>query len=140
MRDKEVNNILEKFEKQEYPLVPILENDIDYSDMYKLAEKITENVNFEYLTNDLGLLKKVENVKAEFTLYALTSKGRSVLRQGGWVKYLERLEKIEIKKELKQDYELKIAEFQSKNTRLPYYISACGVIISFVALIISCNK
>ena len=97
-------------------------------------------MNFEYLTNDLGLLKKVENVKAEFTLYALTSKGRSVLRQGGWVKYLERLEKIEIKKELKQDYELKIAEFQSKNTRLPYYISACGVIISFVALIISCNQ
>ena len=139
MRDKEVNDILWKFEKQEYPLVPILENDIDFSDIYKLVEKITENVNFEYLTNDLKLIKRVENVKAEFTLYALTSKGRSVLRQGGWLKYLKKKEEIQNKKELKQDYELKIVEFQAKNPRLPYYIALGSFILAMASFIKSCS-
>ena len=54
--------------------------------------------------------------------------------------YRKRIDKIEAKKELKEDYELKIAEFQAKNPRLPYFISIFGLIISFMAFINSCNS
>tara|TARA_R110002051_G_scaffold198878_1_gene265968 strand:+ start:3233 stop:3595 length:363 start_codon:yes stop_codon:yes gene_type:complete len=120
MRDIEVDEILEKLNNQEYPLYPVLENDIDYEDTIKLAEKITENVNFQYLENELKLIKRVENVKAEFALYSLTSKGRRVLRKGGWLKYLDFKDRIEQRKEDKEEFELKITKAQSKYPYLPY--------------------
>ncbi|SIR18777.1 hypothetical protein [Maribacter ulvicola] len=140
MTDKEIDEILKKFENQQYPLIPFEYQNDDYSDEYKLADKITESINFTYLIEEVKLLRLVENVKAEFNLYSLTAKGRKVLRQGGWIKYLERKEKIEIKKEKKEDFELKILEFQAKYPRLPYYIAFASVLISFLAFINSYNS
>ncbi|APZ47711.1 hypothetical protein BW723_16040 [Polaribacter reichenbachii] len=140
MRDEEVNKILEKLNNQEYPLYPVLENDIDYDDPIKLAEKITENVNFQYLEDELKLIKRVENVKAEFALYSLTSKGRRVLRKGGWLEYLKIKDKIEQRKEDKEEFELKITKAQSKYPYLPYWLAFGGVFVSFLAFINSCNS
>lgn len=140
MTDKEIDDYLKKFELQKYPLIPFVYENEMYEDEFKLADKMTESVNFNYLTDEVKLLKIVKNVKADFNLYSLTAKGRKVLRQGGWLKYLERKEEIEIRKEKKENAELKISEFQARNQHLPYIVSFCGVFISIVSLFITCNN
>lgn len=141
MTDKEINDFLINIEKDESQTSIInLGGDVSAMEKADILNYEKEYTRHQYLSSELKLIKISLSNDNGLVLFTLTKKGRKVLRLGGWLKYLERKDKIEAKKELKEDYELKIAEFQAKNPRLPYFISICGLIISFMAFINSCNS
>ena len=106
---------------------------------WKIERKGKERI-FEYLKEEVGLIKKTSGSYDNYIVYCLTKKGKKIVRLGGWLKYIERQDKIEERQEKKENAELKITEFQSRNQNLPYIVSISGVIISIVALIINCSS
>jgi hypothetical protein len=142
MTDKEVNDFLIKINREEDSVI-LFEKNTDISKI-EIREDFIKYTNeervFEYLKEEVGLIKKTSGSYDNYIVYGLTKKGKKIVRLGGWLKYIERQDKIEERQEKKENAELKITEFQSRNQNLPYIVSISGVIISIVALIINCSS
>jgi hypothetical protein len=139
MTDKEVDGFLIELERSDYKITSF-DKKIDSQNFVpeNAIKTFTKSFNLDYLTNELKLIKYL-NTLLETEIYGLTKKGRKIVRLGGWLKYIERQDEIEKKKKLKQDYELKIIEFQAKNPRLPYYIAIGSFILAMFSFIKSCS-
>lgn len=139
MKDKDIDDLLKYIygnENQIFPYILNIEDEVNKDK--NILEYYKEIIEFEYLEFDLDLLNKKE-LDENHIIYFLTSKSREIIRNGGWLKYIELKNEKENRIIRKEIAELKIAEFQSRNPKLPYYISISGVIISFISLVISCN-
>ncbi len=140
MTDKQVDSLLKDIEKSDFKIASFNKNiDTENFDPKKAVDTLNKSFHLSYLIEELKLIKHLQKLGKE-DLYGLTKKGRKVIRLGGWLKYLERLDDIEKKRELKEDYELRITAFQAKNQYLPYILSFCGVFISIASLFITCNS
>jgi hypothetical protein len=142
MTDKEIDEYLKKISESHLQVIIFKKQEnIVNEGKEEFLKKFKEQFNYVYLCDELKLFKEISKGDNE-GIYAfdLTKKGRKVLRLGGWLKYIERQEDVEKKKELKEDYELKITEFQARNQHLPYIVSFCGVFISLISLLITCSS
>jgi hypothetical protein len=141
MKDKDVDEYLKELENKKYPFSGFKGfSNFKWDEDDELLDKFNEYIDYKYLSEELKLIKKIEKTDTEILFFIFTKKGRKVMRLGGWLKYLDRKEEIEKKNELKEDYELKIVEFQAKNPRLPYYIAIGSFIIAILSFINSCNS
>jgi hypothetical protein len=104
-----------------------------------LVEKFTKSFNYEYLCSEVKLIRP-SNKDDGIVFFSLTKKGRKVIRIGGWLKYLERQDEIEKRKEEKENLELQITKAHAKYPYLPYWLAFGGVFVSFLAFINSCNS
>ena len=140
MKDKDVDEYLKELENQKYPFSGFKGfGNFKWNKDEELLDKFNEYIDYKYLSEELKLIKKIEKTDIEILFFIFTKKGRKVMRLGGWLKYLDRKEEIEKKNELKEDYELKIVEFQAKNPRLPYYIAIGSFILAMFSFIKSCS-
>jgi hypothetical protein len=140
MKDKDVDEYLKELENKKYPFSGFKGfSNFKWDKDDELLDKFNEYIDYKYLSEELKLIKKIEKTDTEILFFIFTKKGRKVMRLGGWLKYLDRKEEIEKKNELKEDYELKIAEFQAKNPRLPYYIAFGSFILAMFSFIKSCS-
>jgi hypothetical protein len=139
MTDKQVDYFLNELEKTEYK-ISTFDKDVDLEnfDAQKVVDTMNKSFHIMYLIQELKLIRDLQEI-GNTSIYGLTKKGRKVVRLGGWLKYLERQDQIEKKKELKEGYELKIVEFQAKNPRLPYYIALGSFILAMLSFIKSCS-
>ncbi|WP_299249788.1 hypothetical protein [uncultured Lacinutrix sp.] len=71
--------------------------------------------------------------------FHVTSYGNKVIKDGGWKKFTENNINREKQKELKENLDLRISQFQVKTKWLPYWVSGISLIISLYALIASSN-
>jgi hypothetical protein len=139
MNDKQVDDLLKEIERHDWELTAFnKEIDVENIKIEDVIEIFNKSIHISYLMEELGLIRFIQVIQ-ETNFYGFTKKGRKVVRLGGWLKYLERQDEIEKKKELKQDYELKIIEFQAKNPRLPYYIAIGSFILAMFSFIKSCS-
>ena len=140
MKDKDVDEYLKELENKKYPFSGFKGfSNFKWNKDEELLDKFNEYIDYKYLSEELKLIKKIEKTDIEILFFIFTKKGRKVMRLGGWLKYLDRKEEIEKKNELKEDYELKIVEFQAKNPRLPYYIAIGSFILAMFSFIKSCS-
>jgi hypothetical protein len=140
MTDKQVDYFLKELEKSKYKLTTFNKKiDTINFNPEKVAEIMVKSFEVIYLVEELKLIRFSQNIN-EVQFYSLTKKGRKVIRLGGWLKYLERQDEIEKRKERKENAELRISEFQARNQHLPYIVSFCGVIISMVSLFFTCSN
>lgn len=139
MKDKDVDDFLKELDSKEFQITGYESlRYFDKENPENSLKKLNISVNFDYLVNEIKLLKIIS--QGEISFFSLSKKGRKVMRVGGWLKYLDRRNEIENKKVLKEDYELKITKFQANNPRLPYYASFGGLIFSVLAFVNSCNS
>ena len=139
MNDKQVDDLLKEIERHDWELTAFnKEIDVENIKIEDVIEIFNKSIHISYLMEELGLIRFIQVIQ-ETNFYGFTKKGRKVVRLGGWLKYLERQDEIEKKKELKQNYELKIIEFQAKNPRLPYYIAIGSFILAMFSFIKSCS-
>ena len=135
MTDKEVNEYLDdlnnKIGKREVLDVDVLKH--KKADEYAM-KSMNNLINVTYLKNDLGLINDVFDDNKTVSVIYLTPKGKKVLRLGGWIKYLEREEEIEMKKEQKENYDLRISKLQANTSWFPYLVSIIGIGLSIWAL------
>ncbi len=75
-----------------------------------------------------GLISKTEDI------YIITEYGFIVAQYKSWSKYLSHQKELINRKQLKENLDLKISEFQVRTKFLPYYISLISIIISVIAL------
>jgi hypothetical protein len=140
MTDKQIDDLLKEIERHAWEVTSFnKEIDGENFKLENIIETFNKSIHISYLMEELGLIRFIQVIK-ETNFYGFTKKGRKVVRLGGWLKYLERQDKIEKRKEKKENAELKITEFQARNQNLPYIVSISGVIISIVALIINCSS
>ena len=140
MKDKDVDEYLKELENKKYPFSGFKGfSNFKWNKDEELLDKFNEFFDYKYLSEELKLIKKKEKTDTEILFFIFTKKGRKVMRLGGWLKYLDRKEEIEKKNELKEDYELKIVEFQARNPRLPYYIAIGSFILAMFSFIKSCS-
>jgi hypothetical protein len=139
MNDKQVDDLLKEIERHDWELTAFnKEIDVENIKIEDVIEIFNKSIHISYLMEELGLIRFIQVIQ-ETNFYGFTKKGRKVVRLGGWLKYLERQDEIEKKKELKQNYELKIIAFQAKNPRLPYYIAIGSFILAMFSFIKSCS-
>lgn len=138
MEDKDVEYLLNFIDKSEDKIFPF-NPEISADKEKEISKYYHEIMKFEYMEYDLKLLNSIE-IADNYKVYSLNSKAKGIQRNGGWYEYLK-LKKHKEEREIRREIsELKISEFQSNNPKLPYFISICGVLVSFAALIITLNK
>jgi hypothetical protein len=136
MTDKEVNDFLIKINREEDSVI-LFEKNTDISKI-EIREDFIKYTNeeriFEYLKEEVGLIKKTSGSYDNYVVYGLTKKGIDIIRKGGWLNHIE-IEKQKIKrKEEKERFDLRISKLQAKTGWLPYIISVIGIGISIWAL------
>ncbi|WP_298884253.1 hypothetical protein [uncultured Polaribacter sp.] len=139
MSDKEINDFLNKINNSFNGIYPFSNNISVSESVENKAIKLKEIINLEYFEKDLGLIIILFK-ESEGKTAILSSKGKKVIRLGGWIEYLKREEKLEKKREQKENFDLKISKFQSNTTWLPYIASGIGLILSIIAIVISLIK
>lgn len=138
MNDKDIQDLLDYIYNNEHQFLPWNLDSNDVKDI-EFLNNLKEIIKFEYLEYDLKLLNS-KVIEGDLVAYYLTSLSREIIRNGGWIEYQKNIDKNNERKIRKEISELKISEFQSKNPRLPYFISICGVIISLLVFVKSCIK
>tara|TARA_R110001632_G_scaffold232421_1_gene373161 strand:+ start:2183 stop:2710 length:528 start_codon:yes stop_codon:yes gene_type:complete len=140
MTDKQVDYYLKELEKSEYK-VGIFNKEIDTEnfDAQKVVDTMNKSFHIMYLIQELKLLRDLQEI-GNTSIYGLTKKGRKVVRLGGWLKYLEREEEIERRKERKENAEIKLTEFKVKTGMFPYYVAFASFILSTISIIKSYNN
>jgi hypothetical protein len=134
MTDKEVNDFLNKINNSFNGTYPFT-NKVNVSESVESQSlKLKEVINLQYFEKDLELIIILFK-KSEGKIAILSTKGKKVIRLGGWIEYLKREEKIEKKREEKEDFDLKISKLQAKTGLLPYFLSVIGIGISIWALV-----
>ena len=136
MNDKDIQELLNYIYNIEHQFLALDINSNDVKDN-EILNHFKEIIKFEYLEYDLKLLNS-KTIDGDLTAYYLTSLSREIIRNGGWIEYQKIIGKNNKRKIKKEISELKISEFQSKNPRLPYFVSICGVVISLLVFVKSC--
>lgn len=135
MTDNQVEDFFKQFNSENYTIILSLEKDENKEELSEQGRVLKDILELSYL-KELGLIKEVIKKNKSARIIHLTPKGRKVLRVGGWKKYMEREDEIEQKKQRKENYDLKISEFQANNPRLPYLLSVFSIIIAGISLFV----
>jgi hypothetical protein len=140
MTDKQVDYFLKELEKTQYK-ISTFDKDVDIKnfDAQKVFDTMNKSFHIMYLIQELKLIRDLQEI-GNTSIYGLTKKGRKVVRLGGWLKYLERESDLEIRKERKENAEIKLTEFKVKTGMFPYYVAFASFIISITSLVKSCNN
>jgi len=95
------------------------------------------NIILSNLMEGVGLIK-VETIKGQRC--DLTNFGIMVIKNGGWLNHLELEKKKHLNIKRKQNFDLKISEFQVTTRNYPFIISIIGILISLLAIYLSLSK
>lgn len=142
MTDKEIDDFLIKINstKDKTLLFEKTDDLSNIKDNVKFYKYTTEARVYEYLSEEIELIRITSGSYDSYIVYGFTKKGRDVIRAGGWLNYIENEKKGIKRKEDKESLELQITKAHAKYPYLPYWLAFGGVFVSFLAFINSCNS
>ena len=135
MTDEEIDEFLIKINSQKNKTL-VLDKHEDISKINNpdyFIEYTNECRVYEYLEEEIGLIRKVAGSYDGYIVYGLTKKGKEVVDIGGWLNYVKKQKASIRRKEEKERFDLSISKLQAKTGWLPYLFSTVGIIISFLA-------